>query len=488
MHLRRLIAALLFVPLVLFACGDDDDEKDETCAVGDNTSCRDGLECQAVAGGDPKCFCSIDSSAGCDANKNLFCEATADGNNGCYAPLWVKGRVLDLETKSPIEGARVVARNANNAAESGVAVTNGAGEYSLRVAAKRNADGTPAEDVAAITLRADAAGYLTFPTPPRTALAVELKTATGDPLTIETAATDIWLLHLDDAAGLGTIRGRVDAKAPRGTLIVAGGSVNTGGGVTGIADFDGSFAVFNVPVGSVAVHGYKAGLQLASTTVEVKAGTTTSDVILHAIDRATSTIEGKVEIVNPGKGKETSVILAVDETFNPTAIHGEAPPGLRAYPVLGAFTISGVPDGNYVVLAAFENDFLVRDPSSIGGTDIVRITVAGDQVLQQSFKVTGSLDDVSPDAEEIVTGTPVFKWRDDSSEDRYEVQVFNALGEKIWEDLNVPSFSGAPHVAQVTYAGPALEPGMIYQFRATSMAKGVPISQTEDLRGTFRYQ
>lgn len=37
----------------------------------------------------------------------------------------------------------------------------------------------------------------------------------------------------------------------------------------------------------------------------------------------------------------------------------------------------------------------------------------------------------------------------------------------------------------VTYAGPALEPGMIYQFRATSLKSGTPLSRAEDLRGMF---
>lgn len=38
------------------------------------------------------------------------------------------------------------------------------------------------------------------------------------------------------------------------------------------------------------------------------------------------------------------------------------------------------------------------------------------------------------------------------------------------------------------YGGPALEAGMIYQFRATSIKDGTPISQTEDLKGVFEYR
>ena len=142
------------------------------------------------------------------------------------------------------------------------------------------------------------------------------------------------------------------------------------------------------------------------------------------------------------------------------------------------------------MLAAFENDGLVRDPdTSIGGTQIQHITVAGGNVAGGSFKVTGALAVESPGANdiEIVSGTPTFTWEDDSSEDEYRVQVFDALGNQTWETTgNFDPGGGAP--ASVAYGGPALESGMIYQFRATSIKNGTPISSTEDLKGVFLYQ
>jgi hypothetical protein len=77
----------------------------------------------------------------------------------------------------------------------------------------------------------------------------------------------------------------------------------------------------------------------------------------------------------------------------------------------------------------------------------------------------------------------MLRWADDSSEDNYEVVVFDALGNKVWEDLEVPRVTGNAEVT-VAYAGP-VTPGMYYQFRATSIKDGVPISRTEDLRGVF---
>ncbi len=424
-----------------------------------------------------------ETEAGCA--DDLVCEeVVGEDYPACFPPVTVAGRVFDLATEDPIEGARVVARDANFAAVSGVAASGADGTYVLAVPTPRNPDGTlPARD---IFQRSDAADYLTFPTAPRVALPIDVASAVGDPPQLASSATDIGLVALP-AGDRGTLSGRVIAEAPIGTLVVAGGAANAGGGTTGLADYDGSYVVFNVPTGTVDVRGFKAGLQIPPVTADISTGEATAGVDLTATGEATATVTGSVQIVNGGNGTETSVILVVDETFVPDAARGEAPPGLRAHPVTGSFSIAGVPDGNYVVLAAFENDNLVRDPdTSIGGTSIVRITVAGGSVdLPEGFKVTGSLDDVSPDDEEIVSATPTFSWADDSGEDHYELRVFDAFGALVWEQLDVPGVSGNDAV-QVEYAGPPLQSGLLYQLRATSIKNGgSPLSVTEDLKGTF---
>ena len=456
------------------------------CSAQGQTGCEDGLECQPVADGGAGCFCSVDQQSGCDAG--LACQPVIGSNSECLPPVIVAGQVFDLDTKAAIEGARVVARDVNNAAVSGVAISDAAGRYELSVPTPHNEDGTLA--AYEVLLRADANDYITFPSWPRVALPIDVATATGDPPLLETASTDIGLLALDDTTGLGSISGTVVADAPRGTLIVAGGPVQGGAGVTGIADHDGTYTVFNVPVGSVTVRGYKAGLQLDSETAKVEDGLLTENVDLNAIGEATAVVSGKVSMVNPGEGSATSIILAVDETFNNNIASGEAPPGLRVGNVTGAWSIADVPDGNYVVLAAFENDFLVRDPdTSIGGTDLVRVTVSGANIeIAEGFKVTGSLDVVSPDGEEEVSETPSFVWADDSGEDHYEVVVFDAFGHLVWEKTDVPGVSGDKEVT-VAYGGPALEPGLLYQFRATSIKNsGSALARTEDLRGVFLYR
>lgn len=456
------------------------------CNTTTKGGCPDGKVCLADPNGVPACYCATETEAGCPVDQ--VCEEVPNGYPTCFPPLNVRGQVFDLATTAPIAGAHVVARDANFAAVSGVAVTDANGMYTLTVPAPRNPDGTPI--AANIFLRADAQTYVTFPTAPRVALPIDLSKAMGTPPLLQSSATDIGMIRLANTTGLGTVSGKVLAPVPVGTLVVAGGAVMTGGGVTGIADTDGSYTVFNVPAGSVTVKGYKVGLQLGEATANVVADMETTGVDLADKGTALSVVSGSVALVNAGMGMETSVILVVEETFVENAARGEAPPGLRAFPVTGAFSIAGVPDGNYVVLAAFENDFLVRDPDmSIGGTQIVHITVAGgDLAISSGFKVTGSLDVVSPDKEEVVSGTPKFVWKDDSGEDHYELRVFDAYGNKIWEKLDVPGVSGGQTVT-VDYAGPTLTSGTLYQFRATSIKLGgTAIAVTEDLRGVFLYK
>ena len=190
------------------------------------------------------------------------------------------------------------------------------------------------------------------------------------------------------------------------------------------------------------------------------------------------------------------MILVVASTFEPTPVRAEAPAGLRKTGVSSAFSIEGVPAARYAVLAAFENDQLVRDPDvGIGGTNVVFIDVggAGGTVsLPESFKVTEALGVISPGAqgiEQIPGGAVNLVWNDDSSEDGYELRVYDALGTLVHENKQVPLVTGSP---TVTYALDAskLTPGMLYQLRAFSFKNRqggrTYISMTEDLKGVFQ--
>jgi hypothetical protein len=298
------------------------------------------------------------------------------------------------------------------------------------------------------------------------------------------------------ASTLGSIAGTVKGGAGKsGALIVAEGPLGT---LTTVSALDGGYVLFNVPAGTYSVRGYAAGLQLVPVSNVVVAPATRNEPVDLAVgDAPLGSVSGSVNLVDRGTGAGTSVVLVVESTFNDTLKRGAVPPGLRAPKsgapnLTGAFTIDGVPDGRYVVLAAFENDGLVRDPDvTIGGTQIPRVTVAGAAVtLDAPFKITGALSVISPGAGDIpdeVSGTPEFKWMDDSSEDYYELRVYDTKGVLVWENTNVPRVTGGQ--VSVTYAGNPLTPGQYYQFRAQSMRNKhggpTPISLTEDLRGIF---
>jgi hypothetical protein len=460
------------VLLALIACGDDDGDEDEACMPGTSEGCEGEQVCEEVEGDEPACF----------------------------GPVVISGRVLDLADGMGIEGATVVAVDVNGSARSSVVTSGDDGSYSIGLPTRRTAEGAPIAEP--VQLRVAAAGYQPFPSVPREALPIEIEDAAGGDggtRTVMNALTDVGLLALADAATRqGVIRGNVEHELGQGALVAA---VQGDRAVsTAIADLDGAFTLFNVPAGVTTVEAYRAGLAVTPVDVTLEAGDEVEDVVLEGSTEGLTRVTGSVGIVNASGGLVTTVILALESTFDAEVARGAAPPGLRVADVSGAFQIEAVPPGKYAVLAAFENDRLVRDPDeAIAGTDIVHIEIAGgeDEVaLEQSFKITEALAVRSPGAEGIdelaARSDPTFVWADDSSEDGYELRVYDGFGELVHEATDIPSVMGSADVSY-TWSGAALEPGMIYQFRATSFrATGggggdrTYISATEDLRGVFQ--
>jgi len=441
--------------------------------------------------------CNSLTNDGCE--EGLSCEYTSSGETGCFESIALRGTVFDLATTAAIEGARVVALDANGAVASTVTVTDAEGNYELEVSVTRDEEGNPAAGQS-VTLRADAAGYQTFPGGVRQALPVDLTAPVevDDQLVVDVSLTDIGLIALEAGAGTASIYGTAELPEDTyGTMIVA--ELSATEGYTAITDIEGYYRIFNLSAGTYAVSGYSQGVTYDQAAATLAAGEE-AEVNLALSGDAPATLIGKVNIVNPGDGNATSIILVVKSTFDDTLIRGEMPPGLRApssglAPNVtsgGVFTIEGIPPGTYVILAAFENDFLVRDPDTcIGGTAILHQAFSSGATVDLSsnpFKITGSLDVLSPGAtgpETVTTATPAFSWVDDSSEDQYDITLFDTFGNVIWTKT-IAGSSGSTN-ASVTYDGEtALESGMYYQFKAVSINKsGCELSQTEDLMGVF---
>src|SRR3954468_20425705 len=102
----------LTIPLLLIGCGGGDDGPCDPVA---RSGCDDGQVCEQVVGAEPACF----------------------------APVEIRGQVIDFAGGQGVAGARVVAVDINGAAASSVAISASDGSYVLPVPAPRDATGAP---------------------------------------------------------------------------------------------------------------------------------------------------------------------------------------------------------------------------------------------------------------------------------------------------------------------------------------------------------
>ncbi|MCA9613812.1 MAG: carboxypeptidase regulatory-like domain-containing protein [Sandaracinus sp.] len=257
-------------------------------------------------GKDEKGPCTLGSNDGCD--DGLVCEEVVGGENACFGPVTVEGRVFDTADDSGIGGATVVALDANGGARSTVVRSAADGTYSLPVPTRRDAEGAPVDD--AVTLRVSASGYQTFPTAPRTALPLQLgdAVASDDGYVLMNATSDVGLISLATAGG--TIEGVVDGpiELVGGVLVVAEqGGVAVSSAVTGS---DGDFVLFNVPNGSTNVAGYRAGLVVTPESVDATGAVT--GVVLGGSADGVANVSGSVNIVAGRFGRERDPRRRVD--------------------------------------------------------------------------------------------------------------------------------------------------------------------------------
>lgn len=490
--LKWVVRAELCLTLAVCVCVGACKDK-EVDASGDASV--EGEVCSSEPDGDGAAVCA----------EGLACEPVgdpdADGARDyvCAAPVEIRGAVLDAITGAAVEGALVSALDETGAPVSDVATTDADGNYVLRVSARRDDEGL-ITDALKWTLFATAQDYQPFPAGVRPAIPINAVDATeeaGDTdqslRVIDNASTVVGLIMLpaDQASGR-TISGTVQGERAAGTLVVAEGGALA---PYTLADASGAYTLFNVPNGSVTIVGYRRGLALRPVGLSGDGDEDAADLAVDVEgEDALPVLTGSINIVNAPGGSQTSVVLVPTSVYNEALERGPVPFGLRAPEppfaptVDGAFAIAGVPPGTYKVLAAFENDALVRDPDeSIGGTAIPEVVVGDtDTSVDAGFKVTEALEVESPGAEvpEVVGAAPDFVFADDSSEDSYHVVVYDAFGELVWDNPEVPRVTGSKTVT-VPYGGPALLSGMYYQFRATSLKDGVALSRTEDLRGVF---
>ncbi|MFZ5441937.1 MAG: hypothetical protein ACOZQL_18170 [Myxococcota bacterium] len=458
------LLALLAAALSLTACGPKE------CVLTDASSCPTDQVCEAVQGKDkPQCF----------------------------APVTLEGKVFDLSSSAGIAGAQLLATDENGAPAGTATISASDGKYSLRIPSTRTGD-QGAFVSRKVLLRSQAKNYLPFPSGARVSLPIDTATAThekdGAPWIVKSSLTDVGLSPVTGSEqNRPSVSGTIELPGDDRTVMLV---LETGSaaGRTTLAGADGKFTFFNVPSGGLKIGAYARGVNYTPVEVQVAS----SDVTGVAITKAatpTATLSGSVQLVAGANNAGTSVVLVVESTFLEALGRGEVVPGLRAPEpgvapnVTGGWTISGIPDGKYVVLAAFENDGNVRDPDpNISGTQLQRITVSNGALsgaTSPSFKVTGAVSMVSPGREGVdaTSATPTFTWEQYSNADAYLLKVFDSLGNTLWEK---PIADKA--TVSTVYAGPALSSGQFYQWRLTALRRLEPTSQTEELRGLFRVE
>lgn len=191
-------------------------------------------------------------------------------------------------------------------------------------------------------------------------------------------------------------------------------------------------------------------------------------------DAAGSTVTGNVVFVDAGDAAATSVILA-PEGFDLEAFHESAPPGPRATGVTDAWTIHDVPPGTYLVLAGYERDGVVLDPS----TPPPKVVVSGDAAetvtVPSAQRLVRALSIITIQSKSL---EPAITFVDREGEDVYEVSVIDFQSKPIYGGTEPASSSNA----NVTFA---IDAGLVvplrYRFRVTAKKAGAAITQTEDL-------
>jgi len=351
-------------------------------------------------------------------------------------------------------------------------------------------------------LKISAQGYNSSPPPRVPPLPVKIYANQTTDVTIE-------LFPIDSNLIVGAISGKIISSdnPVAGALVIADGVQDS---YTTISAADGSYVLYNVEEGSANVTAYIKGLNFPTLSpVLVTADTTTTDQDLVASDVANGTISGNVQFVAGGTNQTTDITL-ID------LVTREVIPGMRVYTdANNNYTMSGLPNGNFEIIASMLNDGNVIDPDEAvtQGDPLVTVTNGIVDPSSRSFKITGAVVMDTPatpvnNEVPVLTATPTFTWHSESSyssANGFAIEVINESGETVWGGFGgLDPVDGIPTVTvpggtyTINYSGPALQSGRYYQLRIYAMKDDNDtilypngyklISVTENLDGVFKLE
>ena len=398
----------------------------------------------------------------------------------------IDGKVLKAEDSTSLSSANLILYDANTNAPVGRILSNGTGDFSIEILAGD------------YYLTAAAQGRI--PSPP--------KNGKPHPFHVEANHTYVRNVYLEkDTASLntGALSGKVTVSGYSnlgGILIVAQRLDSTAFSTT--TGPDGYFALFNLPIGTYSLKGYRDSLIQDTAAVQfvIHPDTLILNTVLNMSVNAGKSLKGKLRfLASPNSTVDITLV-------NP--LTREAIPGLSVRnDSNNTFTLRGIPPGSYIAWATYRNDGYVMDPDAIRKFGLPRISfTASDTVKTLDFDVTGAITLVSPtNAADSVypvavhSLTPAFHWAKYSSTKEYIVEVFDAKGNRVWGGFNsttgVILHTAIPASAdsiRYNFDGSALTPlktNGIYSWKIFADNSTDPnvqglISSSEDSRGLFQ--
>lgn len=320
------------------------------------------------------------------------------------------------------------------------------------------------------------------------------------PFSVSSGQTYSQSFYMDTLKGIyGKIDGTVE-PAQSGFLIVSA----SGAGGTELHSYsgpDGYFALFNVPFGTYEVYAVKSGyLAQDKPQVTITPGSPDANVTLTMNQVQGSTLKGMVTFLATGNGIVDISLLDKNSLSVITGLTTKIDSSRN-------YTLSSIPNGDYVAWASYENDGYVMDPDWIfKNPGALNVTFTSDTVTLLNFSVTDAITIISPTNpdDEIVPALadsviPTFKWSPYPQAKEYIIEVRDINGNLIWGGFTASGeIRHAPISKELTsiefnFDGSALtqlKHGQIYQWKIyadddATLNVQTLLSSSEDLKGIF---
>lgn len=406
-----------------------------------------------------------------------------DDDEGTPTVGTLKGVISDGSTTNVLADASIIVFNADDNAPVGSIVSDGDGVYSIDL------------EEGSYFVKVYKQGYLSVPAPGLSSIPFSIVVG-------ETYENDI-ILFASNNTNVGFISGTVTAggSAVPGALVVASNGTQA---FSGVSDAEGNYVIFNVGSGSYTVSGFLAEYNSDDVSVSVTANAETTGANVTLTAGASGSLSGQVRNIS-AENIDVDVALV-------HPITRETIPGLIGRTTAQSYTLSNIPNGDYIARATFENDNRVMDPDRIFKFGEPQVTMTGG-AESIDFDITNSVSLVEPTNEaattapvEITSTAPTFTWTAYSSTSDYVIEVTDATtGQVIWGGFDQ---SGVNPVKNIVIPGAqksiaynedgnasdaALEVGKVYRWRifASKNDQNSPtgwtlISASEDQRGLIK--